>query len=76
MSSGKHNVGIGIASVEWLRQNGGNSLVSEIENWYYLLNAPEKGGPPLRSLPQVGTSVAGEPKAKWPTTTGRQTSNR
>jgi len=52
--SAKHNVGIGVSSVEWLRQNGGNSLVSEIENWYYELNAPEKGGRPLTSLPQVG----------------------
>ena len=50
----KHNVGLGVSSVEWLRQNGGNAIVSEIENWYYTLTAPEKGGPPLRSLPQVG----------------------
>lgn len=56
----KHNVGLGVSSVEWLRQNGGNSLVSEIENWYYTLTAPEKGGPPLRSLPQVGVAAAGE----------------
>jgi hypothetical protein len=55
----KHNVGLGVSSVEWLRQNGGNSLVSQIENWYYTLNAPEKGGPPLRSLPQVGVASAG-----------------
>jgi hypothetical protein len=54
----KHNVGLGVSSVEWLRQNGGNSLVSQIENWYYTLNAPEKGGPPLRSLPQVGVASA------------------
>jgi hypothetical protein len=56
----KHNVGLGVSSVEWLRQNGGNSLVSQIENWYYTLNAPEKGGPPLRSLPQVGLAAGGE----------------
>ena len=56
----KHNVGLGVRSVEWLRQNGGNSLVSQIENWYYTLTAPEKGGPPLRSLPQVGVASAGE----------------
>jgi hypothetical protein len=54
----KHNVGLGVSSVEWLRQNGGNSLVSQIENWYYTLNAPEKGGPPLHSLPQVGVASA------------------
>jgi hypothetical protein len=56
----KHNVGLGVRSVEWLRQNGGNSLVSQIENWYYTLTAPAKGGPPLRSLPQVGVAAAKE----------------
>jgi hypothetical protein len=59
----KHNVGLGVSSVEWLRQNGGNSLVSQIENWYYTLTAPEKGGPPLRSLPQVGVVADGGPGA-------------
>jgi hypothetical protein len=54
----KHNVGLGVSSVEWLRQNGGNSIVSEIENWYYELNAPEKGGPTLTSLPKVGVAAA------------------
>ena len=52
----KHNVGLGVSSVEWLRQNGGNSIVSEIENEYYSLTAPEKGGPALTSLPQVGVA--------------------
>jgi hypothetical protein len=56
----KHNVGLGVSSVEWMRQHGGNALVSQIENWYYTLNAPEKGGPPLRSLPAVGVATAGE----------------
>jgi hypothetical protein len=56
----KHNVGLGVTSVEWLRQNGGNSLVSEIENWYYTLTAPEKGGAPLLSLPQVGVTSTRE----------------
>ncbi len=56
----KHNVGLGVRSVEWLRENGGNSLVSQIENWYYTLTAPAKGGPPLRSLPQVGVASTGE----------------
>jgi hypothetical protein len=54
-----HDVGLGVSSVEWLRHNGGNPLVSEIENWYYGLTAPERGGPPLRSLPQVGVASAG-----------------
>ena len=52
------NVGLGVSSVEWLRRNGGNSLVSEIENAYYTLTAPAKGGPALKSLPQVGIAGA------------------
>jgi hypothetical protein len=55
----RHNVGTGVASVEWLRGNGGNGIVSQVEDWYYTLTAPSKGGPPLRSLPQVG--VAAQP---------------
>jgi hypothetical protein len=54
-----HNVRFSVASVEWLRQNGGNSLVSQIENWYYTLTAPSKGGPPLKSLPSVGIAAGG-----------------
>ncbi|MGD9734085.1 MAG: phosphodiester glycosidase family protein [Solirubrobacterales bacterium] len=54
----KHNVGLGVSSVEWLRANGGSPIVSEIENFYYSLNAPEKGGPGLRSLPQVGVAAS------------------
>jgi hypothetical protein len=63
----KHNVGLGVSSVEWLRQHGGNALVSQVENWYYTLSAPEKGGPPLHSLPQVGvagTQGSGEPASE------------
>ena len=51
-----HNVGFGVASVEWMRGHGGNGIVSQIENWYYTLTAPSKGGPPLRSLPAVGVA--------------------
>lgn len=58
--SSKRNVGLGVSSVEWLRQNGGNPIVSEIENRYYELNAPEKGGPALTSLPKVGVTSEGE----------------
>ena len=57
--TGRYNVSLGIESVEWLRNNGGNGLVSQVEDWYYTLTAPSKGGPPLRSLPQVGINVAG-----------------
>jgi hypothetical protein len=51
-----HEVGFGVASVEWMRGHGGNGIVSQIENWYYTLTAPSKGGPPLRSLPAVGVA--------------------
>jgi hypothetical protein len=57
-TSERHNVGLGISSVEWLRQNGGNSLVSEVENTYYTLTAPAKGGAPLKALPRVGVASA------------------
>jgi hypothetical protein len=57
--TGSRNLGITVASVEWLRSHGGNPIASEIENWYYELNAPEKGGPPLKSLPRVGVAAAG-----------------
>jgi len=50
----------GIRTVEWLRDNGARSVINTIENWYYSLNAPAKGGPGLRSLPvQVGILSGG-----------------
>jgi hypothetical protein len=52
------NVSFDIATVEWVRSHGGNPLVSQVENWYYTLTAPSKGGPPLKSLPQVGVADA------------------
>ena len=55
------NVGVGVTTVEWVRSHGGNPLVSEVENVYYTLTAPSKGGPPLKSLPQVGVSAAADP---------------
>jgi hypothetical protein len=56
--TGARNLSISIASVEWLRSHGGNPIVTQIENWYYTLNAPQKGGPALTSLPQVGVGAA------------------
>lgn len=53
-----HNVGLDIASVEWLRAHGGNPIVSQVEDWYYTLTAPSKGGPPLKALPRVGVDIA------------------
>ena len=50
------NVAIGVTTVEWVRAHGGNPLVSEVENIYYTLTAPSRGGPPLKSLPHVGVA--------------------
>jgi hypothetical protein len=43
---------LGIRTVEWLRDNGARGLVNEVENVYYSLTAPAKGGPTLKSLPR------------------------
>jgi len=48
------NVGFGIRSVEWLRDNGGAGLVSGVERAYYSLTAQGTGGAGLKSLPTVG----------------------
>ncbi len=63
-------------STEWVRADVpfGNWLVDESEHIYYTMNAPQKGGPQLRSLPAVGlrtgTPVAIAPvlkrRAPWP----------
>jgi hypothetical protein len=50
------NVSFGVNAVEWLRSNGLAWLVNDIENVYYSLNAPAKGGPPLKRLPKVGVT--------------------
>lgn len=55
--TGRYNVSVGIESVEWLREHGANRLVSQVEDWYYTITAPAKGGPALRALPQVGLPV-------------------
>jgi hypothetical protein len=60
------NVGFGVRSVEWLRDNGGAWLVNDIEKLYYSINAPAKGGPPLRALPRVGLASGGAAAAYEP----------
>ena len=49
----------GIRTVEWMRDNGARGLVNTVENWYYSLNAPSKGGPALRALPSQAGVFAG-----------------
>lgn len=53
------NLSLGLRSVEWLRDNGAASLVSNVEAVYYSLSAPSTGGPALKALPKVGVAGAG-----------------
>jgi hypothetical protein len=56
------NSSVGIRTVEWLRDNGARGLVTKVENIYYSLNAPPKGGPALRRLPgQAGALASTSP---------------
>ena len=52
---------VGIRTVEWLRDNGARGLVDRVENLYYSLTAPSKGGPPLNALPRQSGGVALRP---------------
>jgi hypothetical protein len=53
------NAGIGIRTVEWLRENGARGLVNRVESIYYSLSGPATGGPGLRALPsQAGVDAA------------------
>lgn len=54
---------LSINSVEWLKSNGARGIINQIENWYYTLNAPAKGGPGIKALPaQAGSVVASAPR--------------
>ncbi|MGA9857285.1 MAG: phosphodiester glycosidase family protein [Solirubrobacteraceae bacterium] len=55
---GSSNTSLGIRAVEWLRDNGARGIVNKVENIYYSLNAPAKGGPGLRVLPKQAGAVA------------------
>ena len=50
---------VGIRTVEWLRDHGARGLVNTVENWYYSLNAPPKGGPGIHALPVQAGAYAG-----------------
>ncbi len=52
------NLGFGVRSVEWLRDNGAAWLVSDVEAVYYSLTAPSTGGAALKALPKVGVAGA------------------
>jgi hypothetical protein len=40
------NGGVGVSSVEWIRSHGGGWLVAGVENFWYRLHAPPRGGKP------------------------------
>jgi hypothetical protein len=50
-----------INAVEWLRDNGARGLVNTIENEYYTLTAPAKGGPALKKLTKQKGALAAAP---------------
>lgn len=52
------NSTLSIRSVEWVRDNGGRGLVSEVERMYYSMTAPSKGGPALKHLDVAGVASA------------------
>lgn len=52
MLAQRSNSSLGIRTVEWMRSNGARWLVNDVENAYYSLTAPSKGGPALKALPK------------------------
>jgi len=49
---------LGVRSVEWLRQHHFNWLVDNTEHYYYSwFSQPQKGGPGLTTLPNVGITT-------------------
>jgi hypothetical protein len=49
---------VGARGAEWLRDNGGGSIVTSIENWWYLHHPPPVGGRPNgNAIPKTGVGV-------------------
>jgi hypothetical protein len=61
MLSAPSNSSVFIRTVEWIRSGGGRGLVDDVENVYYSLTAPAKGGPALRRLPHQAGALATAP---------------
>jgi hypothetical protein len=55
------NSTLSIRFVEWLRDNGARGVVNRVENIYYSLTAPAKGGPPLKKLPKQAGAIVFAP---------------
>ncbi len=56
--SSRSNSGLGVRTVEWLRDNGARGLVNSIENTYYTFESPAAGGAGLKSLPRAGITTS------------------
>lgn len=54
---GSSNSSFTIRSFEWLRDHGAATIASQVESFYYSLNAPSTGGPALRSLSLHGRAA-------------------
>jgi hypothetical protein len=52
------NVGFGVRTIEWLRGHGSAWLVSDIERFWYSIQAPSTGGSALHALPAVGVGAS------------------
>ncbi|HEX9504830.1 MAG TPA: hypothetical protein VGA62_02375 [Acidimicrobiia bacterium] len=63
---------IGVRTVEWIRDHGGNGIVNTIERWWYTNNPPPVGGKP-RAIHVQGTTgeVTTPTKPNTPTTLPR-----
>ena len=53
--------GLGVRSVEWIRDHGGSRLVAWVETEWYSHHAPPKGGVP-KALPTVVSPVTATPR--------------
>ena len=51
-----------IRSVEYLRDHRMAWLVNDVENWWYGMHAPKKGGPGITTLPAFGGAPSPRPR--------------
>jgi hypothetical protein len=58
------SVPLGIRSVEWARTHGFVWFVNTAEQKWYSWHAPAKGGPSLKTLPQVGRAARALPAVR------------
>ena len=62
------NESVGIRSVEWIRDHGGNGIVNTIERWWYTNNPPPEGGSPRRiAMQQTAGNVPVPTRVASPT---------